>query len=134
MPNELGDFLWQGRFKSFPVENDQYLLACGRYIERNPLRAGLVETPGEYLWSSFPVHAEGRRDEITDQHEIFVEQFGAGIPESYRNFVCEHCEREEQELREKMSGGVIGSSSFQKAVRQSAVATRKPQRGRPRNK
>lgn len=126
--------LWQGRFKSFPVENDRYLLACGRYIERNPLRAGLVEDAGEYPWSSFLVHAMGLHDGITDQHEILSEQFGTGTSQSYRKFVSENCEREEQDLREKMCGGVIGSPNFQETVRQAAVATRKPQRGRPRKK
>ena len=126
--------LWQGRFKSFPVENDRYLLACGRYIERNPLRAGIVERPGDYPWSSFLVHSEGRQDGVTDKHGIFAGQFGPGTPESYRNFVCENCEREEQKLREKMSGGVLGSLSFQETVRLAAAAARKPQRGRPRKK
>lgn len=80
-----------------------YLLACGRYIERNPLRAGIAESPGQYPWSSFAVHAEGRPDGITDGHGIFAGQFGSGTTESYRNFVCENREREEQELQEKMS-------------------------------
>jgi REP-associated tyrosine transposase len=125
--------LWQGRFKSFPVENDAYLLACGRYIERNPLRAGMVENPGEYRWSSFPVHADGLQDGITDRQEIFPGQFGAA-PDSYRRFVCENREAEEQELLKKMSNGVIGSPVFQESIRRNALMARKPQRGRPRKK
>jgi len=131
--NRVGH-LWQGRFKSLPVENDKYLLACGRYIERNPLRVGLVESLGGYFWSSFLAHAEGRQDGITDRHGIFAGQFGTGTPESYRDFVCENCEREEQELRERMSRGVLGSLSFRETIRQAAVSARRPQRGRPRKK
>ncbi|MFH1504212.1 MAG: transposase [Candidatus Omnitrophota bacterium] len=38
--------LWQGRFKSQPIQKELYLLGCGRYIERNPVKAGMVEKPG----------------------------------------------------------------------------------------
>lgn len=44
--------LYQGRFKSFPVESDQHFLVVCRYVERNPLRAGLVERADEWRWSS----------------------------------------------------------------------------------
>jgi putative transposase len=44
--------LYQGRFKSFPVEADEHLYAVLRYVERNPVRAGLVESADEWLWSS----------------------------------------------------------------------------------
>jgi putative transposase len=44
--------LYQGRFKSFPVQQDEHLLAVLRYVERNPLRAGLVERAEQWRWSS----------------------------------------------------------------------------------
>jgi putative transposase len=44
--------LWDGRYKSSPVERDDYLLACCRYIELNPVRAGIVADPQDYAWSS----------------------------------------------------------------------------------
>jgi putative transposase len=44
--------IWQGRFKAFPIEQDNHLLAVLRYVERNPLRAGLVEQAEEWRWSS----------------------------------------------------------------------------------
>jgi putative transposase len=44
--------LYQGRFKSFPVAEDEHLLTLLRYVERNPLRAGLVSTAGKWRWSS----------------------------------------------------------------------------------
>ena len=44
--------LWEGRFKSCLVESAQYVLACYRYVERNPVRAGMVAAPGGYAWSS----------------------------------------------------------------------------------
>ncbi len=53
--------LWQGRFSSFPLD-EHYLLAAGRYVERNPVRAGIVEKAWEYPWSSALAHLEGRDD------------------------------------------------------------------------
>jgi putative transposase len=44
--------LWQGRFKAFPIQHDEHLLTVLRYVERNPLRADLVERAEEYPWSS----------------------------------------------------------------------------------
>lgn len=44
--------LWEGRYRSTVVETDRYLLACMRYIELNPVRAGLVDQPAAYRWSS----------------------------------------------------------------------------------
>jgi putative transposase len=51
--------LWQGRFKSPAVEIETYFLSCARYIERNPLVAGLVTQPWEYRWSSCSAYALG---------------------------------------------------------------------------
>jgi putative transposase len=48
--------LWEGRYKSSPIETDTYLLACCRYIELNPVRANLVERPENYPWSSYRAH------------------------------------------------------------------------------
>jgi len=45
--------LWEGRYKSSPIEVDAYLLACCRYIELNPVRAAIVDEPGKYQWSSY---------------------------------------------------------------------------------
>jgi putative transposase len=44
--------LWQGRFKAFPIQHDEHLLTVLRYVERNPLRAGLVAQAEDYPWSS----------------------------------------------------------------------------------
>lgn len=44
--------VWQGRFRAFPIQEDDHLLTVLRYIERNPVRAGLVERPQDWPWSS----------------------------------------------------------------------------------
>jgi len=51
-------YLWQGRFASFPMDED-YLLAAVRYVEMNPVRAGLVKSAGDYRWSSAKAHLTG---------------------------------------------------------------------------
>jgi putative transposase len=54
-------YLWQGRFASFPMDED-YLLACARYVELNPVRARLVEAARDWRWSSARAHLAGRDD------------------------------------------------------------------------
>ena len=51
--------LWEGRYRSCITQDDGYVLACYRYIEMNPVRAGMVERPVDYPWSSFPFNAQG---------------------------------------------------------------------------
>jgi putative transposase len=56
--------LFQGRYKSVFIDDDGYLMECGRYIERNPLRANLVTDLSEYYFSSYNYYARGRKDDI----------------------------------------------------------------------
>jgi putative transposase len=51
--------VWQGRFKAFPIQQDEHLLTVIPYVERNPLRAGLVEWAQDWKWSSLGPNAEG---------------------------------------------------------------------------
>ena len=51
--------LWEGRFKSSLIDSEQYLLRCYRYVEMNPVRAGMVDHPGHYPWSSYRHNAMG---------------------------------------------------------------------------
>ncbi|GAA5525253.1 hypothetical protein Maes01_01818 [Microbulbifer aestuariivivens] len=52
--------LWEGRYRSCLVQSEDYLLHCYRYIELNPVRAGMVKDPGKYCWSSYGANALGR--------------------------------------------------------------------------
>lgn len=64
--------LWEGRFKSSIIESDGYLLTCYRYIELNPVRAGLVMEPGAYPWSSYAHHGQGQCDDLIEDHELYM--------------------------------------------------------------
>lgn len=55
---------WQDRFKSNIIDRDSYLLQCGKYIEFNPVRAGMVNHPGEYLFSSYSCYASSKLDAL----------------------------------------------------------------------
>lgn len=63
--------LWEGRYRSTVVETDRYLLACMRYVELNPVRAGLVDDPAAYRWSSYAHHAGLRVDPLLTEHAVY---------------------------------------------------------------
>lgn len=64
--------LWEGRHKGCIIDGESYMLACSRYIELNPVRAGMVKTPGEYRWSSYRGNAHGEATEILGQHNLYL--------------------------------------------------------------
>ena len=64
--------LWEGRFKSSVVDEEGYLLACQRYIELNPVRAGMVGDPADYRWSSYHAHAFGTKTNLWSPHEVYL--------------------------------------------------------------
>ena len=63
--------LWEGRYKSTLVDSDNYFLTLSRYIELNPVRAGMVEHPAEYPWSSYQYSALGRPIELITPHFLY---------------------------------------------------------------
>jgi putative transposase len=63
--------LWEGRYRSTLIETDRYLLACMRYVEMNPVRAGLVNEPGHYRWSSHAHHVGLRVDPLITEHAVY---------------------------------------------------------------
>lgn len=63
--------LWEGRHKGCVVANDHYLLACMRYIELNPVRAVMVDRPGDYRWSSYRINAGGEEGGLIKPHPLY---------------------------------------------------------------
>jgi putative transposase len=63
--------LWEGRYHSSLVQTDRYLLACYRYIEMNPVRAGVEIHPGNYRWSSYGFNARGGTDDLVTPHSLY---------------------------------------------------------------
>jgi len=108
--------LWEGRYKSSVVSKDNYLLACCRYIELNPVRAKIVKDPSQYLWSSYSFRAEGKSNKLLSEDPV------------YRDLGDTPFERQ---MTQK--GGVIGDQDFCNRI--SKTLSRDitfPSRGRPR--
>lgn len=65
--------LWEGRHKASLVHAEDYLLLCYRYVELNPVRAGMVHTPEDYPWSSYRCHAWGEENNLIENHPLYFE-------------------------------------------------------------
>ena len=64
--------LWEGRYRATVIDTDGYLLACYRYVELNPVRAGMVVDPGDYPWSSYRANALGVADDLVTPHARYT--------------------------------------------------------------
>lgn len=112
--------LWEGRFRSCLVESARYVLACYRYIERNPVRAGMVDHPSGYLWSSYAVNSGMRSDPWLSPHAVFEEL--ACAPEeryaAYRQLTDEPLDTAlQQAIRDATNGGLpLASNGFKAHV------------------
>lgn len=109
--NKWKGHLWQGRFISYPMD-ETYLYRCMRYIERNPVRAGLVRQPEDYRWSSARAHIFGIKDKILSPLPLAyrVEHWQAYLNEEE----CEHDIRTFQESNRR--GRPLGSELFLKRI------------------
>jgi putative transposase len=123
--------LWQGRFKSPAVERDSYLLSCGRYIERNPLEAGLVAKPWDYAWSSCRYYVLGRADDLLSENPCFMElaQTSERRQQLWREFLLDGDPKEDEVRRVE---GVVGAEAFQHRLGDFRSRIVRSRYGRPR--
>ncbi len=63
--------IWEGRYKASLVQDEAYLFTCMRYIELNPVRANMVNTPMQYPWSSYHCNGRGKADDIVSPHPLY---------------------------------------------------------------
>jgi putative transposase len=70
--NERTGTLWEGRYRAGLVDSGVYLMACHRYIELNPVRAGIVSDPREFHWSSFSANALARANALLAPHPEYL--------------------------------------------------------------
>jgi putative transposase len=129
--------LWEGRFRSSLVDSERYLLICQRYIELNPVRARMVETPEAYPWSSYRANALGADDPLVTPHLVYT---GLGAHDVDRRAAYRHLFFED--LSEQLLADIrhaansnrpLGPASFVDEVANSTG--RRPvqrRRGRPR--
>jgi putative transposase len=83
--------LWEGRFKCSVIDSERYCLACYRYIDLNPTRAGVVTYPADYRWSSYRHNAMGAVNSLLTPHHSYL-QLGLTIQSrtaQYRELIAE---------------------------------------------
>ena len=131
--------LWESRHKSSLVQADDYLIACYRYIELNPVRASIVPHPADYVWSSYRANAYGESCRYLTLHPLYL---GLGTTPQSR----EKCYRAlfSTELDEKLVHKIRVASSFSTALGDSrfveqiekatGIKVGHARRGRPRKK
>ena len=90
--------LWEGRFRSCLVESERYLFACYRYVELNPVRAGMVKSAVDYRWSSHRANAHGETDACITPHPEYI-----GLGQT----VSERCAGYRETFRVDMAAVVI---------------------------
>lgn len=125
--------LFQGRFKSQPVEKEAYFLACGRYIERNPVSAGLSAVAEEYPFSSAPFYIYGKDDHLT-REDPFLNTFG-GSPAQRQGGYAQFLRNSDQGEERKFGNleQPCGSEEFmRRIVKERGVFVRR--NGRPKKK
>ena len=129
--------LWESRFRSSLVDSDRYCLACYRYIELNPVRAGIVQHPSDYYWSSYRCNALGDNTYPIESHaewlalgntrtlcqsryvELVNEQLGPELLEHVRYGICK--------------GLPTGSTRFNKEIERALdIRLSSGRRGRPK--
>ncbi len=129
--------LWEGRYKASLVDSDAYLLTCMRYIEMNPVRAGMVVHPGEYQWSSYTANATGEACLLVSPHTLYL-QLGDDVTErllAYRELFCHSVDETQlHQLREALNQElVLGREDFKNRIEQmTRRQVRRRKDGRPR--
>lgn len=116
------DTLWEGRFKSCLVQEDRYVLTCYRYIELNPVRAGMVIYPRDYRWSSFGFNGDGLESELIRPHSNY-EGLGKTMEQrisAYRSLFDGYVDDQTLKLIRTSTNGnyVLGDSRFQQEIEQ----------------
>ena len=129
--------LWEGRYKACLVASDEHLLRCYRYIELNPVRAGMVATPGEYRWSSHAANAHGAADALVVPHELYLGLGRTPVERraAYRELVAETIPAQETDaIRLNLQRQhAFGSRRFQAAIEAQLQRRAGPAKiGRPR--
>jgi putative transposase len=99
--------LWQGRFASFPMD-EPHLLLTARYIELNPVRAGIVQEPGAYAWSSAAAHLSGKDESLLADSPLL------DMVPDWKRFLSAGMDEEEVRLlrRHERTGRPLGSVHF----------------------
>jgi putative transposase len=130
--------LWEGRFKSSVVDAENYLLICQRYIELNPVRAGMVKRPEEYAWSSYRANGLGVKARLWTPHPVY-DALGKSTAErtaAYRSLFTAHFDQVtvDQVRRASQTGMALGSDRFKEELEKLSGRRERPLRRGPKVK
>jgi len=112
--------VFQGRFKSFLIQEDRYYFACTRYIDLNPFKAAIVSDPKDYMWSGFGGLAYGQKRALKLDIHVLYEDLGSTEQErqiAYRTLVLRY-QGEELDLMKKRAG-ILGDRAFRRQFKES---------------
>ncbi len=128
--------LWDSRYRSSLVQEDAYLFACHRYIEMNPVRAGIVNDPAQYPWSSYRANGLGQTDVRVTPHALY-DELGRSDRErqaAYRALFNAGLDLDIDDIRRALGQSQpLGSARFHASVEQVTGIRREARpRGRPR--
>lgn len=119
--------LFQGRFKSFLIENDKYLLVLSCYIHRNPLRAGIVRRLVDYQWSSYKIYAYGKSSPEWLRADILLSQFhGKDKNREYKEIVQNYSKEEKGIWEDFRHGSFFGSKEYCDYIKSKYISKKKP--------
>lgn len=129
--------LWEGRFKSSIISEQEYLQACCRYIELNPLRAGIVVDPSQYRWSSYLSKIENQKDPVVDCPPFYISLGNTPQErqEAYKDYVFSTVpEYEIKLIREALQKNQLtGGERFRKEIeRKIGIRISNNKQGRPK--
>lgn len=112
--------LWEGRFRSCLTQTEDYVLACYRYIELNPVRAAMVNQPQDYRWSSYHTNALGKASSVIVPHDQYqrLAMDNNNRLEAYRALFKAHLDEEiVGQIRNATNGNfALGSERFQREI------------------
>jgi putative transposase len=112
--------LWEGRYKASLIDSDAYLLTFMRYIELNPVRAGMVSHPSEYPWSSYHFNALGQSNDLVTPYLEYLNlgKTAEARQAAYRQLFKYHItERSVAEMRNATNkAGVLGNDRFKQCI------------------
>lgn len=129
--------LFEGRYKASLIDSDRYLLTCMRYIELNPVRAGMTKGPGQYRWSSYKANALGHEDAVLEPHPLYLAlgRTRSAREKAYKALFETHLDENERNAIHAawQSGTPLGNDVFRAKIEQwLEMKVGQTSRGRPR--
>lgn len=128
--------IWEGRYKSSLIHDEQYLLTCMRYIELNPVKANMVNIPEKYRWSSYGFNGSGKDNKLITPHPLYLRlgKTQSERLEVYRSLFKAHIDEDDiNNIRAACQTGTpLGNDYFKEKIeRKLKSKVGQARRGRP---